>query len=503
MILMQIMKILIFQLVQASSLATLMVIARKWKKVTELLALPHRLRDKDWFFFSHETNPPLSDFLNELSIRKFTTYAGEKVSRSQLESKLAYDDPLVAGEDFNEIEFMDNLTRSFCQQGLEKVYSLALRLLTSLNGDWSEGKFSIVDQQKLLHTVGNNILGPESSFGNVGAVMMILGKNLEISTCEGIVLGHVNGHFEKMEESHNWNTQLIGHCMAFAKKNLQYFLKQEVEKKVKQEVATQERLKEIAEGAMKGAVVTFRKAISLYGLSQTFSFITTVNDFQEVLNLSVMQDAKNKLKAEFCKLFIYLEYFAYGDKQVKKEMSSVSNTRVGTLPDLIDRCTEILQKQRVSSVAPPISATSYSDCPPMATQQYNDLLKDTAQQMTEMQGKILQRHRDFCVNLRWSYNDLQTTDFECVQLTENQIQFKVGRVFALDDDEFIVRGLSWDKKQGDYCLWYHDAILNPPPTIIDDPAVYHIYFKNYTAGRGNKRGEVAGLNNRIVTWLNY
>ena len=56
-------------------------------------------------------------------------------------------------------------------------------------------------------------------------------------------------------------------------------------------------------------------------------------------------------------------------------------------------------------------------------------------------------------------------------------QFKVDRVFASFGEMFIVKGLTWSNKPGDYCVWYCAQSTSPQPTHTGDEAVRRIHFK--------------------------
>ena len=117
---------------------------------------------------------------------------------------------------------------------------------------------------------------------------------------------------------------------------------------------------------------------------------------------------------------------------------------------------------------------------------------------------MLSTHLAYCNRLKCSWSDLQIIDFELVQLTSEQRQFKVDRVFQSDGELFVVCGLSWDKTQKDYCVWYREHGLLAASLIVGGNGVHHRNFKSYalTTGRGKMRttSEVAGMDSLPVTW---
>ena len=87
-------------------------------------------------------------------------------------------------------------------------------------------------------------------------------------------------------------------------------------------------------------------------------------------------------------------------------------------------------------------------------------------------------------------------------MTAVQQEFKVGRVFTLDGDVFIVNVLSRDQKQDDYCVWYHTQDLIPPPTHMADERVKHNNFKSYdVVGRGKTVTASKGICDLTIVWL--
>ena len=219
-----------------------------------------------------------------------------------------------------------------------------------------------------------------------------------------------------------------------------------------QEMATQERLVANDLAAMISSVAAYRKTVAYFSLSYTLKYITTVDQLQTVLDHADMQTVK--AQTELCKLFILLEHFGNGDNDVKKEMSSSTVKAVGTLPDLKARCVAILGKpDRVARAGPvALQPLAIAVAPHLPTEQYRAIVLEQSSQLVLLQERILRTFLDHCTTLRWAYNEIQIIEFEFVPLTIMQKEFKVGRVFTLEGAVFVVNGLSWDKKQGDYCV---------------------------------------------------
>jgi hypothetical protein len=115
--------------------------------------------------------------------------------------------------------------------------------------------------------------------------------------------------------------------------------------------------------------------------------------------------------------------------------------------------------------------------PQKPTAQYLAIIAEQANELQELQRAILQTHLQYCLRLQRSFKDLQPIEFETVPLTDEQRQFKVDRVFASFGEMFIVKGLTWSNKPGDYCVWYCAQSTSPQPTHTGDEAVRRIHFK--------------------------
>jgi hypothetical protein len=72
----------------------------------------------------------------------------------------------------------------------------------------------------------------------------------------------------------------------------------------------------------------------------------------------------------------------------------------------------------------------------------------------------------------------------------------VGRVL-LHGDLFVVNGLLWDKKQGDYCIWYYAQGRSPQPTHAGDEAIHHT---NFQVKRGGVQTIVAAVDDQGIVW---
>ena len=479
------------------TMLTYVVMDQIEEKLKVLKENPALLYDSNWHFFSVQQNPCLAPFMSELSTRTKRTYNEEFGSLTAIETTVAYE-LLTADEQ----RMMNSLTVMFCDAALNKLYALAPHFLTSRDGCMSEGKISVEVQAKLKSTITNNVKTCESTFARVDAQGVLSGPNIHTDTLNSIVIAQLGRLFEGMGNCPNWNDQLTIMCMAFSKSTLDFFIKQEEQKKRLQEMATQERLVENALMAIAGSVAVFRKAISFFSLSYTLKHITTKEQFRAVLEQADMQTIK--AKTQFCKYIILLEHFGYGKTDVKKEMSSSTVKAVGTLDDVQQRCVAIYENPtRVVQVTPPVYAPAASVSPHMPTEQYSAIIADQTTQVRALQDTILETHRNHCTTLQWSYNNLQIIEFESVPLSTAQKEFKAGRVFTLDGVVYVVNGLSWDQKQKDYCVWYHALDLIPQPTHMTDVGVEHINFKSYDVaepGGGGTLTSVKGIQDINIVW---
>ena len=465
------------------------------EKLQLLRGNPALLRDPNWHFFSPERNPCLAPFMREIQQWDVKTFTDDvKVNLAVHEARVAYQ-PLNADQE----RMMNELTVMFCDAALNKLYSLAPHLLTSQDGYMSEGKISVEDQAKLAHVYGNNITACEAVFAQICA-QLLLSRNFSLSTAEAIALARLNGLYNRVVNI-GWHELHIKRCMEFSHSNLDYFLEQDAKKLRLQEMATQERLVANALAAMISSVAAYRKTVAYFSLSYTLTYITTVDELLAVLAQADMQTVK--AQSELCKLFILLEHFGNGDKDVKKEMSSSTEQAVGTLPNLKDRCMAILGKPgrvaRAGPVAPLPPAIVVA--PHLPTQQYRDIVVEQSSQLLVLQERILRTFVDHCTTLRWAYSDVQLIEFETEPLTTVQEEFKVGRVFTLDGEVFVVNGLSRDQKQNDYCVWYHAQDLIPPPTHMADERVKHSNFKSYDVRRGKTITAIKGIDDLTIVWL--
>jgi hypothetical protein len=356
---------------------------------------------------------------------------------------------------------------------INALYHNAFNFLSSCDGKYAFDKWEDNMIEETKHCVADNILLAESILGRVDYYYG-RASSYNLSTVSGFVSAKHGGVFKDLPSC--WKDSHKELVLKVGKKYHIRFLEQEKEQMRQQERAHAQKLKEREEKA--------EKKILRESLAQVSYF--TIPTLRAIIRPKQLEEALGTLRSmtqrvDFLKLFISMYGIGFGI-DIPMQFSSTKNKAIGKYDDLLARANSILTaKHTIPDRPPPRKAkqgSSPADFGLTLLDEYKECLYACDAKVSDQVDEVLELDKMYGIKLLYDWDSIQRQYWD-VPLSDLQKEFKRGRTFCDDGENFKVLGLSWDTTRNEYAAYYHeDSASASSPTRVNDPDdhVIHSFF---------------------------
>jgi hypothetical protein len=254
------------------------------------------------------------------------------------------------------------------------------------------------------------------------------------------------------------------------------FLEQEKEQMRQQDRAHAQKLEEREEKSEKKILREPLAQVSYFTIP-TLRAITRSNQLDEALGTL----RSTTQRVDFLKLFISMYGIGFGI-DISMQFSSTKNKAIGKFDDLLARAKAILNaKHKIPDRPPPRKAkqgSSPADFGLTLLDEYKECLYACDAKVSDQVDEVLELDKMYGIKLLYDWDSIQRQYWD-VLLSDLQKEFKRGRKFRDEGENFKVLGLSWDTTRNECAAYYHvDSASAHSLTRVNDPddRVIHSFF---------------------------